>query len=113
MGVPAARGHGGDGGAETRGAFKLPESNVIMPPACVRGYSPPGSISPGTSVPSFDFGPISLYQPGLAGYSTAMARLHSDVPILKPPPRGDTLALVSETFAFNPSIVEGLRLCSH
>ena len=42
-----------------------------------------------------------------------MARLHSDVPILKPPPRGDTLALVSETFAFNPSIVEGLRLCSH
>src|SRR4029077_1631385 len=60
VGGPAARGHGGGGGAETRGAFKLPESTAIMPRTRAAVDSPPGSFGSGTKVLSFDFAPISL-----------------------------------------------------
>lgn len=49
----------GDGGAETRGAFKLPESIVIMPGGPVVVDSSLGSIRPSTKVPSFAFEQIS------------------------------------------------------
>ena len=59
MGGPAARGHGGDGGAVIRGAFKLPEYNTILPAATVRVDSPLGSIGPGTRVPLRRFASLS------------------------------------------------------
>ena len=51
VGVPAARGHGGDGGADIRGRVSAPEYSAIMPVVSGSVDSPTGSIRPGTNVP--------------------------------------------------------------
>jgi hypothetical protein len=60
VGVPAARGHGGDGGADIRGGLRGPEHIVSVPSggACVD--RPLGSFSASTKVLESCFAPVSL-----------------------------------------------------
>jgi hypothetical protein len=70
-----------------------------------RGYSPLGSISASTFVPSFDFAPISLYQirdPGMRHNPT----------LLKTSPRGDSLALRS-ALHLQTRDEKDLTVCTH
>lgn len=60
VGVPAARGHGGDGGADIRSGLRGPEHIVSVPLGGGGVDRPLGSFSAGTKVLESSFAPVSL-----------------------------------------------------
>jgi hypothetical protein len=66
VGVPAARGHGGDGGADIRGGLRGPEHIVSLPAGCGGVDRPLGTFSASTKVLETCFAASSLRRLDLA-----------------------------------------------